>query len=407
MATGSKPRAGGTGARRPAQRRGFSIDSEQSLLLYGVVALVVVAALGFIAFGYWDSVIRARGRTVLQVEDVKVSYAEMKRRMYFDYTQSVNLYLQNPQVAQTIPQATYINLTNELTAIMRAEPDLAVTYTTEEVDAKLREEIGVAAGADQSTFRDSYRNKLRETGLHDNEYRRAVLATLLDTKIRDKFLAEVPPNVPMAKLEVIQTNTRDAAQQAIDRVNAGEPWVTVATELSTDPNAATTGGVQEYQPDGGFNQVYNGYAFSAPVGQVSEPLETGNVFYVVRVVDRSEQPVQEAQKSGIADRRLSQWYTDTQTMMRIVDNWTDDLEAQTDALQPIYDDLGERIEEQERLRLTPPPAPPTVAPTEGAATPGGTPAEGGTPPADTSPAASVSPPADATGAAPQPTAAAP
>src|SRR5574341_1318948 len=88
------PRAGQP-ASRAAQRhhRGpLGLDSDQSarLLLFGVTAAVLLAAAAFLAIGYYVSVIKPRGRTVLEVEGVKVSYAAMKRRMQHEYYSNVS-----------------------------------------------------------------------------------------------------------------------------------------------------------------------------------------------------------------------------------------------------------------------------------------------------------------------------
>ena len=46
------------------------------------VALVLLLALGFVAFGWYWTEKRPLGRTVLQVDQYKVSYAGMKRLLY-------------------------------------------------------------------------------------------------------------------------------------------------------------------------------------------------------------------------------------------------------------------------------------------------------------------------------------
>src|SRR5436309_14161621 len=64
-------------ATRPRRHGTLGLDSEQSAraLLFGLTAVVLIAAVAFIAIGYYYSVIKPRGRTVLQVEDQKVSYS--------------------------------------------------------------------------------------------------------------------------------------------------------------------------------------------------------------------------------------------------------------------------------------------------------------------------------------------
>src|SRR5581483_1287732 len=118
------------------------------------------------------------------------------------------------------------------------------------------------------------------------------------------------------------------AQKAADRIKAGEDFATVAREVSKESDVQTTGGVHDYAPKGTtFPKAYDDYAFTAPVGQLSDPLSTSDngPFYIVRVVDRSDQPVQESQKGQLASQKSAEWLQQTkddlQAHNKIIDKW--------------------------------------------------------------------------------------
>ena len=101
-----------------------------------------------------------------------------------------------------------------------------------------------------------------------------------------------------------------------------------------------------------FNSAYDGYAFSAPVGQLSGPLAEGGTspnFYVVRVIDRSEQPVREDQKSLLAEDKMTEWLTNTKAEMEsagaLVNKFQED--DQTEALLAVYNSAVPRLAEQQ------------------------------------------------------------
>ena len=352
-------------ASRP--RRSFSMDGEQQarLLLYGITALVVLAAAALIAFGYYWSEVRPRNRTVLEAEGTKVSYSAMKRRMTFEL-------FANPAFQQTpaaLPEATYENLLTELTLIHRADDELGVTYTEDEFNEQLRERVGVAKDADDATFTERFRSALSSSGLKESEYRRLVQAELLEEKVRAKFEAEAPATIPQARIEVIQTETQEAAQQAINRINAGEEFGAVARELSKEPDVSTTGGLKPFGAEGTFPPSYDELVFTQPVGELSAPIQSAaEAWHVVRVVERSEQPLTEGQKPTYVTERYVDWLRETQGKMTIVDKW--DTEDQNSALVEVVEKAAPRLAEQ--IQQTAQPAitvgiPPAVVPTTGAA----------------------------------------
>jgi parvulin-like peptidyl-prolyl isomerase len=389
---------------RPRHHRGgmFSMDSEQSarMLLFGITAAVLIAAAAFIAIGYYVSVIQPRNRTVLKVDSYEISYSAMKRRMAFEYAS--NPALQNPQSIFSIPQIAYQNLTDELTLLSLAEPEFGITITAEEFDERLRSRIGVAATADAATFSDTYRNVLSASRLKKDEYELQVRADVLGDKVGDKLVEARPAAIPQARIEVIGVSEDETAQCAIDRINAGEAFADVAKELSLDSDA-TNGGVKDFNFDLAMQAAYREFSFSAPVGELSAPLQDPSgqgALFVVRVIAREDQPVREDQETVWKSETYRTWLTDAKTRVTIVDDWSDDREAQADAALPLLKDAQEvarrAAEEQQR------PQPTIVVPTA-AASVELTPAEGtpatGSPVAETP---TASPPAVETPAASPP-----
>jgi len=379
----------------------LALDDEQRtrLLIIGGVVAILAFVFGLVLFGYWYSVVRPRGRTVLEVDGAKVSYTAMKRRMGYEYFQNVR-YQQSQNAIAQLPRDAYNKLVDELTKVTQAEPRLGITASDDEVTKHLRDQIGVTQDADARVFADAFRRTLDTSGLHEDEYRRMMKAEVLDDKITEKFKAELPLAVQQAKLEVIQTTTKDDAQKAADRIKAGEDFAAVAKEVSKESDVQTTGGVHDYAPKGTtFPKAYDDYAFTAPVGQVSDPLSTSDngPFYIVRVVDRSDQPVQESQKGQLASQKLAEWLQQTkddlQAHNKIIDKW--DTKSQSDALLALSEELQPRIRQRQQQQQQQQQAQATAYAqlTAAAGTPRATPPGDQTPVAEGTPAAGETAPA--------------
>ncbi len=348
---------------------------------------VLALAVGFIIFGYWKAVVQPRNRTVLEADGIRISYSALKRRMVYEFSQ-------NPAYQQggisSLAQATYQTALDEITVITRAESDRGVKPGPAEVDLQLRAKLHVASNVDQRVFADAFRRELEATGLHEDEYRRVVLAQLLKQKLEQKFHSEIPATLPQAKVEVVAVNSQEEANKAITRIKAGEDWATVATAISTEPDKATTGGVHEYTPEGTLNPAYDSYAFTAPVGEISKPLASadGSMYYVVRVADRADKSVTAEQKNTLVSKKYNDWLKDMQSRMKITDRW--DQQTQTAALIAIQSKLldiaRKNAEQQQNSKPVQAPSPPSTAP-EPAASPATSSGGSGNPPVPNAPVA--------------------
>jgi hypothetical protein len=334
------------------------MDSEQSarLLLFGVTGAVLIAVAAFLIIGYYVSVIKPRGRTVLQVDDTKVSYSAMKRRVAHEYF--TNPSYQTPQNVYIVPSIAYSNLVDELVLINRGEGALGLTIDAAALEEQERTEIGVGPDADEATYSERYRSALSASRLHDDEFKRKIRASVIEEKAREKLNTETPASVPQAQVELIVTSDLETAQQALDRVRAGEEWKAVAGELSLESDAATTGGLKDYSFEAGLPAAFRTFAFAAAAGDISEPLQDPSgqgAYYVVRLVDRSDQPLTEEQKPTYQSSQYTEWLDGVRSQAVIVDKWTTDDEAQASAAEPIIEDATEKYIREQQLALTPQP----------------------------------------------------
>lgn len=329
------------------------MDSEQSarVLLIGAVSVIMLIAFGFILFGYWYSVVRPRNRTVLQADNIKISYSAIKRRMAYELFQNVQL----QQQPKLLPELTYQRLLEEATVLNRAGPDLGVSSTADEDEQKLRSRVGVGAEADQKQFADALLRQLNVTGLHDDEYRRMVRAELLTTKIKDKFKLEAPLSIQQARFDAIAVATKEEADAAAARVKNGEDWATVAKAVSQEVDVQQTGGAHDYTPQAGLNAAYESYVFAdnTKIGDISAPLPSasGGQFFIVRVNDRADKPVTDDQKPKIADKQYNDWLVAQQDQMTVVRKFN--AQDQQDALLSVASGSASRIQQQRQQQQAP------------------------------------------------------
>lgn len=88
----------------------------------------------------------------------------------------------------------------------------------------------------------------------------------------------------------ILVETREAAEQVIARIKAGEDFAAVAKEVSTEPAAKESGGDLGFFGRGQMVPEFEEAAFNLPVGQLSEPVQSQFGWHVIEVLEH-KQPV--------------------------------------------------------------------------------------------------------------------
>lgn len=83
-----------------------------------------------------------------------------------------------------------------------------------------------------------------------------------------------------------RTRALNLAKELRQRIQNGESFAKLAREYSGDPTTARTGGLLPPVARGEYDKAFEQYAWSAPVGQLSNPIATSYGYHLIEVVDR-------------------------------------------------------------------------------------------------------------------------
>ncbi len=83
-----------------------------------------------------------------------------------------------------------------------------------------------------------------------------------------------------------RARARDRAEELRQRIIEGESFRRLAREYSNDPHSAGRGGDLSYMRRGTLDPVIEEYAWTAPIGEISEVLHSQFGYHIVRVEDR-------------------------------------------------------------------------------------------------------------------------
>jgi hypothetical protein len=176
-------------------------DNERraQVFILGIVGLLAVIVVGLAGYGYYEASIKPQQETVIRVGEREFNMGYMERRLNYSLANAVpgDLELMNAQAAVALAQAAIVNEEVDRQGGLQ----LGISVTDEEIDAHIRLEGRIPESADTDAFADAYRNLVKSSGLHPNEYREMIGAQLLEEKLRQHFRDQIPATTEQVHLE--------------------------------------------------------------------------------------------------------------------------------------------------------------------------------------------------------------
>lgn len=185
-----------------------------------------------------------------------------------------------------------------------AEEEYDITVTDEEIEeeeTQLYEQL-----ANQGETKEDF---LAARGITERFLHRIAEQTLVDRRIRETLvdqadspteedLEEARADAMIQGTEVcashILVETEEEANEALDRLETGEDFATVATEMSMDTQSAQNGGELGCSSPADYPEPFQDVLLEGPVGEVNpEPVESEFGYHVILVTERTEPTVDE------------------------------------------------------------------------------------------------------------------
>ena len=157
-----------------------------------------------------------------------------------------------------------------------------------------------ADGISKERFREELRNQLLLLRLRERDVQSRVRVSDLDV---DQYLREQQAGADVSKMEinlghilvVVPENAtpqqveerRARAQQAADKVRAGEDFAAVAREFSDAAEAKTSGGLLGLRPADRYPELFVSATAQLPLGGIAGPVRSPAGFHVLKLVDKT------------------------------------------------------------------------------------------------------------------------
>jgi parvulin-like peptidyl-prolyl isomerase len=325
-------------SRREKERR-------QRLAMLGIAIAIGCVIVGILAYGLYQEVIAKPAAPVARVNGVPISTETYQKRvllermsvdasietmraqrsLYDPEADAFMISLIDQQLSQLSLQRDFLGdelfvdglIDEEL--IRQAAQEAGITVSPEEVDRRIEELFGYnseqptpAAPSPTDTitstteitptatptpmtrarfeelYADNLENIKEETGISEAEYKKLIELQMLREKMEEFIGQHVPTSELQIRASHILLDTEEQAQEVLERLQRGEDFSVVATEVSTDTLTAESGGDLGWLTKGEMDEAFDQVAFDLPVGEISDIVETPRGFHIILVEEREE-----------------------------------------------------------------------------------------------------------------------
>jgi len=191
----------------------------------------------------------------------------------------------------------------------------------------------------QQAYASAMERLYKTVRITEADFRKLVEASLLEDKLRQWLGEQVPtteeqvrarhilfkPDPEAEDKEAALKKAKERAEEAFQRLQAGEDFAELAKELSDDPGSKEKGGDLGWFGRGRMQPEFEATAFSLPVGEISKPFTTTYGYHILQVLERD--PQRELDEFTLAQRRnqaFDEWLQEQKKTAEIERFWSPD-----------------------------------------------------------------------------------
>lgn len=346
----------GPGHATPKEIRHRRRSREQQRTLFIGVGLVIAAIVLVLGFGYYRENFAAARAPVAVVNGQLIStrdYQQMVSYQRFNLLSRFGGQVDQQVLADflqnQLPSTVLDNMIDQV-LIEQYATGAGIAVADSEVQQTIEQQFGFtdegaaatppvtqgitstesAGTVSREDFESAFANFLEtlktQAGLSEPQYRQILRGELLQDKVSAQITADVPATAPQVHARHILVETEEEAQQVYQRLLDGEDFATVAEEVSTDTASAKDGGDLGWFGRGQMVAEFEDVAFSAPVGEINEPVKSQFGYHIIQVLERDEnRALSAAELDQAQQQRFRQWLDEQRASSDIQRSWTPEI----------------------------------------------------------------------------------
>ncbi|MGA9193038.1 MAG: peptidylprolyl isomerase, partial [Anaerolineales bacterium] len=197
------------------------------------------------------------------------------------------------------------SITPSATATQGPTPTVAPTSTPRPTPTPYTE------AAFSSDFQ-TYLNDLNSAGVTEQDLRNFYRAKVYQDRLLAAFRSDTPRVQEEVHVRHILVKDEATAKDVLNRFKSGQSWDDLAAQFSTDSSNKNNGGDLGWIARGQTVKAFEDVAFSTPVGQVSDPVQTSFGWHIIQVLGKEDRALDDSTFTQVVQAKFNQWLQDQQ-----------------------------------------------------------------------------------------------
>jgi hypothetical protein len=283
-----------------------------------VLFLVTIAGIiGYALFqDYYEEHVQRPNSKAVQVGETTLNLDYFARRLGL-YLTSVSI--QDSSQAQLVFYSAISMVEREEMLLQRAPIDLGVSASPEDMELEIGNRLGLSE-SNPEALASALEQELKRSRLSEKEYRTMVEADVLDSKVQEVFSQSVPDTTEQVRVRQILVGTEEEALSVLERLDAGEDFGALASELSLDSTTKDAGGEKGWLARDELDLTYAAKVLALEVGAPSQPIAGQGGYFIFEVEEREDgREVTPEQRTRISNGYFTRWLGEQRTLLAVPD----------------------------------------------------------------------------------------